>query len=124
MVEEYLSYGTVRFAWGKSANATDPYQLDNTYNTGTFGGVTTIIRPGTVPPIDLTFQTSESIELGFNLGFFKNKLNLDFTYYSIKSENQIMTSNISLAAGASKAKFNSGELTNRGFEFIICWHYR
>lgn len=30
-----------------------------------------------------------------------------------------MTSNISMASGASKAKFNSGELSNKGIEFII-----
>ena len=67
----------------------------------------------------MTFQTSQSKEIGLSLGFFKNKLNVDFTYYDIKSENQIMSSAISLASGASKVAFNSGELTNKGIEFII-----
>lgn len=118
-VSNWLSYGTVRASWGKSANATEPYQLDNFYDTGSFGGVATITRPGTIPPSTLTFQTSESTEVGFALGFFQNRLNVDFTYYDMKSENQIMTSAISLASGASKVTFNSGELTNKGVEFII-----
>ena len=116
---DWFSYGTVRLSWGQSANATDPYQLDNFYDTGSFGGVTTITRPGTIPPNALTFQTSESSEIGFSLGFLRNRLNVDFTYYNMKSENQIMTSAISLASGASKITFNSGELTNNGVEFII-----
>jgi iron complex outermembrane receptor protein len=67
----------------------------------------------------LTFQTSESIEIGTALGFFNNRLNVDFTYYNIKSKNQIMSSAISLASGASSVTFNSGELSNEGVEFII-----
>jgi iron complex outermembrane receptor protein len=117
--ENILSYGTLRFTWGKSANAAPPYMLDNTYNTGTFGGVTTITRPSNIPPNDLTFQTSKSYEIGTSLGFLNNNLNIDFTYYNILSENQILTSNISLASGASKVTFNSGELSNNGIEFII-----
>ncbi len=118
-LENTLSYGTLRFTLGKSANAAQPYMLDNTYNTGTFGGVTTITRPNSIPPSNLTFQTSKTFEVGTALGFFNNKLNIDFTYYSIKSENQILKSNISTASGASSVTFNSGELSNKGIEFII-----
>jgi len=118
-IEDWLSYGNIRGTWGKSANATDPYQLDNFYNTGTFGGQTTISRPGTIPPNDLTFQTSKTKEIGFGLGFLNNRINLDFTYYDIVSDNQIITSAISLASGASKVTFNSGELSNKGFEISL-----
>ncbi len=116
---DVLSYGALRAAWGKSANAAEPYELDNTYSTSSFGNQTTITRPSEIPPNDLTFQTSESLEIGFALGFLNNKINVDFTYYDIKSENQIMSSAISLASGASKVVFNSGELSNKGIEFII-----
>ena len=116
---DILSYGSIRGAWGKSANATGPYQLDNTYTTSSFGDVVTISRPKNIPPNDLTFQTSKSMEIGLQLGFFNDKLNFDFTYYDIKSENQILSSAISWASGAEKVVFNSGELTNEGIEFII-----
>jgi len=118
-LKETISYGAIRVAWGKSANAAEPYQLDNTYTTSTFGNVTTISRPSNIPPNNLTFQTSESKEGGIALGLFNNRLNVDVTYYDIKSENQIMSSAISLASGASRVTFNSGELSNKGFEFII-----
>ncbi|MEX0275230.1 MAG: SusC/RagA family TonB-linked outer membrane protein, partial [Flavobacteriaceae bacterium] len=119
MDSNIVSYGALRGTWGKSANAAEPYQLDNTYDAGSFGGVPTISRPNTIPPNNLTFQTSESKEIGLALGLFNNRLNVDFTYYDITSKNQIMSSAISLASGAERVTFNSGELTNKGFEFII-----
>ena len=118
-VSDVISYGTLRFAWGKSANAADPYLLDAVYDTGTFGGQTTISRPSEIPPNNLTFQTSKSTEVGFALGLFKNIVNVDFTYYDIISENQIMKSAVALSSGASKVIFNSGALSNKGIEMII-----
>ena len=118
---DVLSYGTLRVAWGKSANAADPYLLDAVYNTGSFGGQTTITRPDEISPDpeSFTFQTSQSTEVGFALGLFKNIVNVDFTYYDIQSENQIMKSAVALSSGASKVVFNSGALSNKGIEFII-----
>lgn len=117
--EDVLSYGSIRFAWGKSANAAPPYLLDAVFDTSTFGGQATITRPTSIPPNDLTFQTSESKEIGLALGFLENKINLDFTYYDILSENQIMTSTVAMSSGAEKVVFNSGALSNKGIEFIV-----
>lgn len=116
---DILSYGSARMAWGKSANATDPYQLDATFDAGAFGGQTTNGYPNTVPPANLTFQTSESLEFGVSLGFLNNRINLDFTYYDITSENQIMDAAIPLSSGANRVRFNSGELSNKGFDFTL-----
>ncbi|MGN6436661.1 MAG: SusC/RagA family TonB-linked outer membrane protein [Agriterribacter sp.] len=114
-----LSYGKLRVAYGRSANATDPYQLDFQYSVGTFGGQTTNALPTTVPPYELRFQTSRSYEVGTSLGFFQNRVNLDFTYYDISSTQQIMTANLPVSSGASAIRFNTGELSNKGIEFII-----
>jgi iron complex outermembrane receptor protein len=117
--QDVFSYGKLRLAYGKSANATDPYQLDATYNVGNFAGQPTNSLPGTVPPYRLRFQTSKSLEVGTSLGFLKNRINLDFTYYNIISDNQIMTSSLATSSGATGVTFNSGELRNRGVDFII-----
>ncbi|MGV8878463.1 MAG: SusC/RagA family TonB-linked outer membrane protein [Sphingobacteriaceae bacterium] len=117
--QDAFSYGKLRLAYGKSANATDPYQLDATYSVGNFGGQPTNSLPGTVPPYRLRFQTSKSLEIGASLGFLKNRINLDFTYYNILSDNQIMTSSLATSSGATGVTFNSGALRNRGVEMII-----
>ncbi len=118
-VRNVLSYGKVRVAYGKSANATDPYLLDATYNVGSFGAQATNSLPTNIPPYNLRFQTSTSIEGGVNLGFLNDKINLDFTYYNILSENQILSAALPASSGASQVTFNSGKLRNRGIEAII-----
>lgn len=115
----FLSYGKLRFAYGESANATDPYKLGFTYDVGSFGGQPTNSIPSELSPEELGFQTSSSIEVGTSLGFFRDRLNLDVTYYSISSKNQILSADIAPSSGAKTVTFNSGELTNKGIEFII-----
>lgn len=118
-LKNVISYGKVRMAYGKSANATDPYQLDATFNVGSFGGQATNSLPGTIPPYNLRFQTSSSIEAGLNLGFLNDRVNFDFTYYNILSENQILSAALPASSGASQVTFNSGKLRNKGVEIII-----
>lgn len=114
-----FSYGKLRLAYGESANATDPYKLGFTYDVGSFGGVPTNSIPETLSPEELGFQTSQSMEIGTSLGFLNDRINLDFTYYSIRSKNQILSADIAPSSGAKGVTFNSGELTNKGIEFIV-----
>ncbi|MCX6227427.1 MAG: SusC/RagA family TonB-linked outer membrane protein [Bacteroidia bacterium] len=118
-ISQILSFGKLRLAYGKSANATNPYQLDATYNVGTFGGVATNSSPSSIPALNLRFQTSNSFETGLSLGFLQDRINLDLTYYSIKSENQIMAAALPASSGATQVTFNSGILTNKGVEIIL-----
>lgn len=118
-IQKVLSYGKLRLAYGKSANATDPYQLDATYNVGNFGGQPTNALPSNIPPYNLRFQTSTSKEIGLNLGFLNDRINLDFTYYNILSENQILSAALPASSGASQITFNSGKLRNKGIELIV-----
>lgn len=117
--QDAFSYGKFRLSYGKSANAAPPYLLDANYDVGVFGGQPTNSLPGTVPPYQLRFQTSTAFEIGTNLGFLKNRISLDFTYYSMMSEHQIMTSSLATSSGATGVTFNSGELTNKGVEIIL-----
>jgi iron complex outermembrane receptor protein len=114
-----LSYGKLRLAYGKSANATEPYQLDATYDVGAFGGQSTNSVSPNIPPQNLRFQTSASAEVGLNLGFFDDKVNLDLTYYNILSENQILSAATPASSGATGITFNSGKLRNKGIEVIL-----
>lgn len=119
MSSKAFSYGKLRLAYGESANATDPYKLGFTYDVNSFGGVPTNSIPETLSPEELGFQTSQSIEVGASLGFLNDRINLDFTYYSIRSQNQILSADIAPSSGAKGITFNSGELTNKGVEFIV-----
>lgn len=116
---DVLTFWKIRGAFAITASDTDPYQLDFVYSTGTFGGSQTASLPTTIPPIALKPQKANSMELGTTVGLYNDRINLDLTYYDIKSFNQILDSPVPGSSGASNIRINSGELRNYGFEAIL-----
>lgn len=119
-----INWGPVNFlkfrgSWAQTASDTDPYQLDFTYNSGSFGGYKSSSLPTVVPPLELKPQRQRAYEVGFNIGMWDNKLDVDFTYYDIYSWDQILTSPVAHSSGASSATINTGVVTNKGIEGII-----
>ena len=62
---------------------------------------------------------STEIEFGFDTRFFNNRLGLDFTYYSQKTEKDIVRATISRASGFGTTDINVGELENKGVEILL-----
>ena len=117
--KNWLSFLKLRAAIAKTATDTDPYQLDFVYSTGVFGGQQTASLPTTIPPIALQPQQANSYEAGLSLGFFRDKINLDLTYYYIKSFDQILSSPLPQSSGSGTIKINTGELENKGVELVL-----
>ena len=115
----WLDFGKLRVAYAGSANGTTPYNTTALYNSGSFGGVVTRYLESNLRPLNLEPQRSKSIELGTQLAFLNNKLSVDFTYYRIKSTSQILSAPLAVSSGFENKTFNTGELQNNGFEFII-----
>ena len=120
----HFNWGPVNFlklraSWARTASDTDPYQLDFTYSTGSFGSYKSSSLPTIVPPLELMPQRQRSYEFGLNIGLFENKVDVDFTYYDIYSWDQILTSPVAHSSGASSATINTGVVTNKGIEGII-----
>ncbi len=114
-----ISFLKLRAAYAQTANDTDPFLLDFIYETGTFGGQQTASYPNTKPPVSLKPQTANSYEVGLTAGLFNDKLNFDFTYYYIKSFDQILDSPVPTSSGVNEVRINSGILENYGFELGI-----
>lgn len=116
----WLSYGKVRVAEAGSANGYVPYQINYTYIPVSQSGFNAGLSvPSVLPSVSIQPQRSRSFETGFDLGFFKNRLNVNFTYYSIYSYNQILPIDIATSSGADQLTINTGALDNRGIEFIV-----
>lgn len=113
---DWLSFWKIRGSVAQTASDTDPFLLDFVYNTGIFSGQQTANLPATKPPVTLKPQIANSFEAGTTLGMFYDKLNLDFTYYYIKSFDQILDSPVPTSSGVSQVRINSGVLENYGFE--------
>lgn len=111
-----IDFFKLRMAYARTANDTDPYQLDFVYNIGTFNGNQTAGLPGTRPPSDLKPQQADSYEGGITLGLLNSKLNFDFTYYYIRSYDQILESPVPTSSGVNAVRINNGILENKGYE--------
>lgn len=119
-IKNWLSYGKLRFAAASSANGYVPYQTVFTYSPVTTQGYSTGLSvPTTLPSLSIQPQASRSFEVGTDLGFFNNRVNLNFTYYDIYSYRQILPVPIATSSGADQLTINTGALRNRGLEFII-----
>lgn len=111
-----MDFLKLRFSYAKTANDTDPYQLDFVYDIGTFGGNQTAGLPAVRPPAELRPQQADSYEGGITIGLFDSKVNIDFTYYQIESYDQILESPVPTSSGVSAIRINNGVLQNKGFE--------
>ena len=125
---EWLSFGKLRASYGKVGNATSvgPYQTQLTYSLGNphlgrplayfSGGAnnnSTLANPNLIP------YSSFETEFGIDVRLFQNRVGLDFTYYSQKTEDDILNAPISRASGFGSTRVNLGELTNKGIEVLL-----
>lgn len=68
---------------------------------------------------DLKPELSVTSEVGFDLGFFKNRLEVEYTYYNINSKNQIVDVNVPWSSGYSIVPLNIGRMVNTGHEVSL-----
>jgi len=120
---EFVSFAKLRTSWAQVGGATpDPYALNQSYSMvqGGHNGQQLQTPTGTrVPNATLSPLTSTTFEIGTDLGFFNNRLNLDFAYYNRATTNDIVETTISNASGASTALLNLGKMRNKGVEFLL-----
>lgn len=70
---------------------------------------------------NLKWETSYQMNLGIDIGFFKNRLNLTFDYYKINTVDLLFNRPLPEYVGLANPvqTQNIGELENRGYEFTI-----
>ena len=117
-----LPYGKVRVSWAQVGSDTDPYQLGLSYELSPknyAGYALSQIANTTIPNKDLRPTKTNSAEVGLELKFLKNRIGLDFTYYTQKSSNQIMRLNTTGTSGYNSMLINAGEIENKGIEIAL-----
>ncbi len=116
---KWLSFGKLRASWGQTGkDARTPYitktKLIAQQTTG--GGFAVDVTAGN-PNLVAEFTTSS--EAGFELGFFKDRLSIDFSLWEQLSNKQITAPRLSYATGAILGYINSGKIRTKGFELLI-----
>jgi TonB-linked SusC/RagA family outer membrane protein len=118
-----ISYFKVYSSYNKTGNVTLlPYQLNNSYsqiNGFPYGNVVGFVPSSTSPNPNIQPEFVRSFEIGTQLGFWNNRLNVEFNYIHSDSRGQIFNATTSRVTGYSSARVNAGKLTNDIREFVI-----
>jgi TonB-linked SusC/RagA family outer membrane protein len=131
-----------RVAYGETGNnRTDPLGGNNAFNpylntlTNTpFGGISAnyvggsgngIPANGQATPADaaanadLTWETTVSTNIGFDLGLFRNRINISAEFYESNTDKLLLQPNNHLYTGVQFTWSNVGSLQNRGHEIEL-----
>ncbi|MCG8308349.1 MAG: SusC/RagA family TonB-linked outer membrane protein [Cytophagales bacterium] len=114
-----ISLGKLRASYALSSTDDNPYQLLPTYGIGNWFGYSYASVPGTIPPSNLKPQKTNSLELGLDIAFWNDRLNIYTTYYDKTSEEQILSGPVANSSGFSEKRFNTGSVKNNGIEITL-----
>lgn len=118
-----ISYLKVRAAFSKSGNVNlGPYSLQPTYSAGTgfpFGNTSGFTANQTVPSPDLKPEFVQTYEAGIEMGFVRNRINFEATYYYQKNTDQVLTVTQSITTGYTSALANAADFKNYGVEMDL-----
>lgn len=113
----------LRGSWGISGNMPDGnYLYFNTYSANTQYGYmgTSGVRPDGIELTSLQWETIEQFSPGLSFFAFKNRLNIEFdVYQKLTRHLYLRGSAIPSTSGYGDINQNSGEMLNKGWEFMI-----
>ena len=71
---------------------------------------------------NLKWETNEQTNIGLDLGFFNNELNITMDYFIRDAKDLLLYRQIRPSTGFSNVYTNAGHIRNKGFEFMINWN--
>lgn len=72
---------------------------------------------------DITWETTEMADIGLDLGFFNNRLNVVFDYYIKTTRDILMSMDIPAVMGyGNQPKQNAGKVRNKGWDLNVTWN--
>jgi len=115
---KWLSMLAVRGSWGITGNGGAGNNQFNKYATSGYYNGHQVIRPENLSLSELRWEKTRKLNLGFNVGFFKDLITFEGEIYDHKITDLLMDNlRIPSANGFSNlAKVNAGVLRNKGWE--------
>jgi len=118
-----ISYIKLRGSVAKSGNVNlGTYALAETYSAGggfPYGNLAGFTADNSLPDPDIKPEFVVSKEFGFELGFLKNRINLDATYFHQRNTEQILSVQTSFATGYNSKLTNTADFENYGVELDL-----
>ena len=77
-----------------------------------------------VPNPDLTWETSEQLDFGFDARFLDSRLGVNFDWYKKTTKDWLIGGNLLAIYGTNPAAINGGDVQNTGIEIALSWNDR
>ena len=119
---KWLSMLSIRPGWGLVGNQpTADYLYVNQYGTDNVYLGSSAMKPNNLKLTTLRWESKYTWNVGFDLGFFNNKLTMDVNLYTQTTKDMLMGNvRIPSISGFSTLPYmNVGDMNNKGWEFNI-----
>ncbi len=126
-----LSFLRFRASWGQNGNINvlNNYKYSTTiaYNSSWYQyGVEDSApsygsKPSGLANPNLTWETSEQLDLGVDMRFLRSRLSLTADYFNKKTKDLLVNINPVPEIGVASSTVNAGSVLNKGFEFETSW---
>ena len=121
-VSHVMNYAKLRASYGVNGSIDEQqigiYTLHGAYSSAKYNNnvgysLTTLPNP------NLRWEKTRTAEVGFDLGFLKNKYTLSFTFYDRVTQDKYATLSFPSTTGWTGVTNNNGEFRNRGIEIDV-----
>ena len=140
---EWLDFLKIRGSWGRVGNQNisnymylAPVKVTNTHYffgeyfgpNGSYGDYSTTLGnnwgayPNRLGNADLTWETSEQLNFGFDAALFASRLHVNFDWYRKTTKDWLVEAPILATAGAGAPYINGGNVINTGVEIALNWN--
>ncbi|MFA9391526.1 MAG: SusC/RagA family TonB-linked outer membrane protein [Prolixibacteraceae bacterium] len=125
-----INFLKLRGSWGQNGNQDiKPFQFLSSLSFENsryfFGTDKTSYSLGAYPAIlpnpDVKWETSEQIDLGFDVHFFDSKLQFNFDWYNKTTRDWLVVAPALATYGTDPAYINGGSIVNKGIEAVGRW---
>lgn len=115
-----VSFAKLRASIAQVGNDTGAFQTSGAFIAQTpFNGQPTFSNQNFIPNSNLRPEQTTSFEVGADVRFFKDRLNLDVTYYNATTSDQIISLPIPVSSGFEQQVVNGGRVNTQGVEIIL-----
>ena len=137
--KNWMDFFKLRASWGQNGNCSiSKYQYlatialsgeagDSGYKFGSDLATSVAGTPNTgayaniVPNPDLTWETSEQLDFGFDARFLNSRLGVNFDWYKKSTKDWLIGGNLLAIYGTNPAAINGGDVENTGIEIALSW---
>ena len=124
---KWLSNGKLRLGWGQTGNSNIGGYKWGSAMSVMETGLGTSYRPANLKNLDIKWETQEQLNIGLDLGFFNNRVNLIVDVYKKTSKDMLMQLTLPSIMGtqgngssALAAPYgNYGDIENKGLEIAL-----